>query len=279
MCIYCTTSNYRKIYINHHGPIPKDEQGRAFDIHHIDGNRSNNDPSNLKALSILDHYNIHYSQGDYAACFWMMSQRMEKTPEELSELARKAAHQRVENGTHHFNSENTKKWAQEQKERGTLYLSSPKHAEFMRLKEKKRVEQGVHPFQGSNNPARKRVADGTHHTLGPLHNKKMLEQGLHATQRHKTCPHCGTTMDSMNYAKHHGDNCSLVKEKIPLSANPNYVNSRAKRWLITDTNTGESYEVVGLKTWAMANSYNSNTVQWSVTKHNRYKHYLIKNIS
>jgi N-acetylglutamate synthase/N-acetylornithine aminotransferase len=68
MCIYCNTTNYRKIYENHHGPILKDEEGRTYEIHHIDGDHSNNDPVNLTALTLQEHYNIHYSQGDYYAC-------------------------------------------------------------------------------------------------------------------------------------------------------------------------------------------------------------------
>ena len=60
--------HYRKIYINHYGQIPKDEFGRSYDIHHIDGNRSNNDPKNLIALSIKEHFDLHYAQGDYPAC-------------------------------------------------------------------------------------------------------------------------------------------------------------------------------------------------------------------
>ena len=44
MCIYCGTDKYRKIYEQHHGPIPIDESGRTYDIHHIDGNHFNNDP-------------------------------------------------------------------------------------------------------------------------------------------------------------------------------------------------------------------------------------------
>ncbi|MBX9702315.1 MAG: HNH endonuclease, partial [Acetobacteraceae bacterium] len=60
--------NYRKIYEDHYGKIPIDSDGRKFDIHHIDGNKSNNNISNLKAISIQDHYNIHYEQRDWAAC-------------------------------------------------------------------------------------------------------------------------------------------------------------------------------------------------------------------
>ena len=54
--------NYRKIWVTHYGKIPKDEQGRTFDIHHIDGNRKNNDINNLICVSMEDHYKIHLEQ-------------------------------------------------------------------------------------------------------------------------------------------------------------------------------------------------------------------------
>lgn len=60
--------NYRKIWINYYGSIPIDENGRSYDIHHIDGNKNNNDITNLLAVSIKDHFEIHYKQGDYEAC-------------------------------------------------------------------------------------------------------------------------------------------------------------------------------------------------------------------
>ena len=41
---------YRKIYEENFGPIPKEPNGRSYEIHHIDGNHSNNDPSNLIAV-------------------------------------------------------------------------------------------------------------------------------------------------------------------------------------------------------------------------------------
>lgn len=67
--------DYRRIYEKHHGSIPVDEKGRTFDVHHIDGDRSNNDISNLVALSIEDHFEVHHEQGDYIAC-WYISERM-----------------------------------------------------------------------------------------------------------------------------------------------------------------------------------------------------------
>ena len=32
--------NYRKIWVERHGPIPLDENGRTYEIHHIDGDHS-----------------------------------------------------------------------------------------------------------------------------------------------------------------------------------------------------------------------------------------------
>jgi methionyl-tRNA synthetase len=54
--------NYRKIWEQAYGPIPKDGDGRTYDIHHIDGNRKNNSIDNLICLTIEDHYKIHLKQ-------------------------------------------------------------------------------------------------------------------------------------------------------------------------------------------------------------------------
>lgn len=54
--------NYRKLWENEYGPIPMDIHGRTFDIHHIDGNRKNNNIDNLMCISIEDHYKVHLKQ-------------------------------------------------------------------------------------------------------------------------------------------------------------------------------------------------------------------------
>jgi len=82
-----TKVNYRKIYEDNFGPIPFDEDGRRFDIHHIDGDDINNNPSNLVAVSIKDHYSIHYSQKDWGACYFMAI-RMNSGVGTVAELAR-----------------------------------------------------------------------------------------------------------------------------------------------------------------------------------------------
>jgi len=77
---------HRKIYEEHHGiKIPK-----SMEIHHIDGNHSNNEINNLKLVTWQEHYDIHYSQGDWAACL-LISGRHSIPPEERSRLASLAA--------------------------------------------------------------------------------------------------------------------------------------------------------------------------------------------
>ena len=89
MSIYKPKVDYRKIYRDHCGPIPRDKDGRSYEIHHIDGNSSNNDITNLKCVSIQEHYEIHKSQGDHAACL-IMSDRMKISVEEKTCLAKLA---------------------------------------------------------------------------------------------------------------------------------------------------------------------------------------------
>ena len=65
--------NYRKIWERVNGPIPKDEHGISYDIHHIDGNRSNNSIENLKCVSVQEHFDIHHKQGDWEPAFILVT--------------------------------------------------------------------------------------------------------------------------------------------------------------------------------------------------------------
>lgn len=42
------------------GDIPKDENGKPYHIHHIDGNKENNSIYNLEILSPSEHEKLHY---------------------------------------------------------------------------------------------------------------------------------------------------------------------------------------------------------------------------
>lgn len=61
------TSIARNIWKSYFGEIPKDENGRSYEIHHIDGNSENNDITNLTCISIQEHYNLHLIKGEIAA--------------------------------------------------------------------------------------------------------------------------------------------------------------------------------------------------------------------
>jgi hypothetical protein len=162
MCQYCGTKKHRKIYENHFGPIPKDLNGRTYDIHHIDGNHSNNDPNNLKAVSIQEHYDIHHAQEDYGACI-ALAKRMKITPEARAELARAQQLERSRKGVHHFlGGDISRRAAIDRVNNGTHNLLGPDL-------QKKRVAEGTHPFQGGEIQRRtqKRLKElGTHPMIG-----------------------------------------------------------------------------------------------------------------
>lgn len=161
MTIY-SGSDYRKIYENHYGPIPKDHAGRTYDIHHKDGDRLNNSPDNLVALTIQEHYNIHYSQKNWMAC-WKIGVKMRMSPKELSELSRLQQLERVSNGSHNFM----------RRKDGTSIASD-------------RVRDNKHNLSkkaDGTSLSSDRVRNGTHHLLGPDHNIKLLLQGKHNFQR------------------------------------------------------------------------------------------------
>lgn len=186
---------YRRLYEQHFGPIPKDSEGRTYDIHHIDGNRKNNDPSNLVALTIQEHYDIHHKQHDWGACF-RISQRMNCSVEEQSELAKKIQKKRVEEGTHNW-------------------LDGDKASE----REKEKIRNGTHHFLGESNPSIRRMKDGTHQfcdnerqrQLSKMITRKRLDDGTHnfLNQPDIECPHCGKIGQKGAMYRWHFDNCKM----------------------------------------------------------------------
>lgn len=78
-------TNYRKAWETKFGPIPRDSEGFSYEIHHIDGNHSNNHIDNLKLVTIKEHLDIHLKQEDWFAAA-LIAKRIGLGPEYASSL-------------------------------------------------------------------------------------------------------------------------------------------------------------------------------------------------
>jgi hypothetical protein len=212
--------HYRKIYESHNGPIPTDEFGRTYDIHHLDGNHANDSIENLKALTIREHYDIHYDRGDWYACV-LIGDKMKIAPEEASRLASLAAQKRVESGTHNFQKrEDGTSLTSDRVENGTHNLLGGVNA-------RKRVNNGSHHFLDSEK-ARERnmklIAAGTHHLLGGelqrKTNKKLLAEGKHHFQKRQ-------------------DGTSIASDKAKNGTNPFLGAGLSRKLLATGTHPSQ----------------------------------------
>jgi hypothetical protein len=200
---------YRKIYEQNFGPIPKEPNGRTYEIHHIDGNHSNNEPSNLKAVTIQEHYNIHYAQGDWGACF-KMAKRMEMPPPVKSKLARLAANKRLIDGTHNFQDKtfHTKHSSINQQNR----VLSGKHNFLGNGLQKSRLDNGTHPFLKQN---RTKYACGITSEKAKKIQQDLIEAGMHTGTKQfaqvHTCPHCNKEGKGLIMFRFHFDKCKFLK--------------------------------------------------------------------
>ena len=196
-------SKHRKIWQQHRGPIPRDESGRSLEIHHIDGDHSNNDISNLKLVTIEEHYEIHYDQGDWNACL-RMSYRMGISPEEKSDLAKKNARKRVVEGTHHWVGP---KHNQDLISRGIHPFLD---REAARQRNLQRIAKGTHNLIGDANPVHGLIANGKHHFQNdnPVH--KLLQSGSHAARIKLSCVFCKKLCSKNNFNRLHR-NCGHEK--------------------------------------------------------------------
>lgn len=205
------SNKYRTIYKKHYGPIPFDDDGRTYEIHHIDGDHENNEPSNLIAVSIKEHYLIHLDQGDYASCIKILA-RMRADKQTISEIARKHNAKRIEAGTHNWiGGEQQRALQNKRVADGTHQWLGDKNPVY------KLLENGRHPFLGEvgSNRAKtiqhRRVADGTHHLLSgdiqrESHRKKLTDGTHHMIKTH-ICPHCGKQGKSAVMFRYHFDKC------------------------------------------------------------------------
>jgi hypothetical protein len=202
------TMDYRKLWESHNGPIPKDKDGRSYEIHHIDGNHQNNVIENLKLVTIQEHYDVHYSQGDYGACLAIimrMNVPVEVSKKLQSKLSKAVAAKRIAEGTHNFSSELSKRVQKERLDNGTHNFQGEQGSLNAVQRNNKLVELGKHPWAGelgkihNKKVATERIANGTHNFQGEMNPNKNMPK--------VTCPHCGKVGGRNSMKRYHFDNC------------------------------------------------------------------------
>jgi hypothetical protein len=205
--------NYRKIWESHHGPIPKDQ---PYDIHHIDGDRTNNDIANLKLVTLQQHYDIHYAQGDFWAC-QAISIRLNIPVEEQAMLFKLAAQQRTGIPRPDMIGDNNP-------------MRNPIHVLAL-----SRATTGIPKTDSAKkqmSKAAKRRLENKHHCIycnavvaepnysrwhgencisGPTPKKRTTPFVTNnPSNRLLTCEHCGKQVDTGNYYRWHHNNCRSI---------------------------------------------------------------------
>ncbi len=166
--------NYRKVWEEVNGPIPIDDKGRKYEIHHVDGNHNNNDINNLICISIEEHYDIHLKQGDFTAAN-LIADRI-KNPKMIVK------------GFKRPHSEEAKSNMRKPKSRKENYRKpkSPEHIEAIR---KARI--------GTTRSEETRL----------LLSKQRTGKTPKVNLIYQTCLYCGKQAKGFGYTRWHGDNC------------------------------------------------------------------------
>lgn len=217
--------SYRKIWSDHNGPIPVDDSGKSYEIHHIDGDHNNNDISNLMLVSIQEHYNIHFSQGDFAACQAILRRMEFQYPENYREMCSVLAKLRVKTGTHNF-----------QGERNNIHqrVKDGRHRQHLNNINKKMLSEGRHSFQkrpDGSSLSLDRVKNGTHnftperckiaYELSAIKQIEMIANGTHHSKIERECPNCGHIGYGNAMKRWHFKNCKgkINKDQKPHNKN------------------------------------------------------------
>jgi len=90
--------HYRKIWEEYNNlKIPE-----GYEIHHIDGNHFNDDPTNLQLVTIQEHLEIHKKQNDWGAVQAILLRINGASKEEIKNAASLSQKKIYDSGNHNF---------------------------------------------------------------------------------------------------------------------------------------------------------------------------------
>lgn len=75
----------RRAWVQANGPIGKDSNGFTLEVHHKDGDSSNNNIDNLSLLTIQEHLQAHMENGDWGAAA-LIAKRIGKGPDYIRNI-------------------------------------------------------------------------------------------------------------------------------------------------------------------------------------------------
>lgn len=194
---FFTVMHYRQIWEQANGPIPVDEQGRSYEIHHIDGNRKNNNLSNLKCVTIEEHYNMHLCQKDYYAA-WIIGQRLNRNIKELDEIKKQMSLAKKGKPS----SFKGKKHSDKSKEKMS---AAAKRRGIPEERQKRMALARVGIKRGPFSDEHKAKLSASH--KGIPNSRKGISYGI------VKCPYCNKVGGAPGMKKHHFNNCKKYLEK------------------------------------------------------------------
>lgn len=195
---------HTKIWKQRHGKIPRDKDGRSYEIHHLDGNPENNNIDNLICVSIQEHYNIHKSQGDYGAAF-LIANRMKEKPSDIAEVARQGSLKRLREGTHNFQDPNFPRSLDHNKEK--VVAKDLRNKKIIRVSKE---EFDSKEYLVGHNYGR--TQEKVHNNRGHNKGKKWRQQNKEVPAH--ICKYCGFTGRGSLVSRWHNDNCKYKENYI-----------------------------------------------------------------
>jgi hypothetical protein len=191
--------NYRKIWEEYNNKkIPN-----GYHIHHIDGNRENNAPSNLECLSPEDHYLKHMELGlPYKGMSkgWIVG---------ASEAGKKGG-------------KNGKGWKHTKQ-------TSEKLSASLKLSYQ---ERGGSPLKGRkiSESTKKKISIATKGENNPIYGKKRSDEVKEKISKTKKQKWISGEYDHIEHKKHNEETKKLISEKRKALFNSGFKNHTAKRY-------------------------------------------------